>query len=78
VILPVIMPIFVGLEKLLNDSYEAEIADKVQNYMKYDIVNNEKMTPRFLRMAKTLNSRQPYPQLGTEPALAFVDSRGQG
>ena len=61
------------LEKILNDSYEAEIADKVQNYMKYDIVNNEKMTPRFLRMAKTLSAGN-LSSIRDGAGVAFVDA----
>jgi len=41
-----------NVEKLLNESYEAEILDKVKNYIKNDITDKEKMTPRFLRAAK--------------------------
>ena len=40
------------MEKTLNESYEAEILDKVKNYIKNDITDKEKMTPRFLRAAK--------------------------
>ena len=40
------------LEDTLNNILEAELEDKVKNYIKTDAINNEKMTPRFLSMAK--------------------------
>jgi len=30
--------------------------DKVENYLKFDLLNNEKITPHFLRIAKMINS----------------------
>jgi len=43
------------LESQLNMALENEILDKVKNYIKSDIINNEKMTPRFLSIAKSIN-----------------------
>jgi len=42
------------LESCLQNLVEKEVADKLCNYMKDDICNNEKMTPRFLTIAKTM------------------------
>ena len=41
------------LEKNLNDASEKLIQDKLQNFVKNDLLNSEKMTPRFLRIAET-------------------------
>ncbi len=43
------------LEKKLNDASEKFIADRLGNYIKLDTLNSEKMTPRFLRIAKDIN-----------------------
>jgi exonuclease III len=40
-------------ETELSGLVEAEIKDKVGNYLKTSIINNEKMTPRFLHLAKS-------------------------
>ena len=40
------------LEDTLNNILEAELEDKVKNYIKTDAINNEKITPRFLSLAK--------------------------
>ena len=34
----------------------ANLKDKVQNYVKDDILTNEKMCPKFLQIAKSVNS----------------------
>ena len=44
------------IENNLSLSLENEIRDKVDNYIKHDIVNSERMTPTFLCMAKTVNN----------------------
>jgi len=43
------------LEKKLNDASEKFIAERLGNYIKQDTLNSEKMTPRFLRIAKDNN-----------------------
>jgi hypothetical protein len=43
------------LEKKLNDASEKFIAERLCNYIKLDTLNSEKMTPRFLRIAKDNN-----------------------
>jgi hypothetical protein len=43
------------LEKKLNDASEKFIADRLGNYIKLDTLNSEKMTPRFLKIAKDIN-----------------------
>ncbi len=37
---------------MLNDASEKLIADRLSNYVKNDVLNAEKMTPRFLKIAK--------------------------
>jgi len=44
------------IENRLNLLDEKINADKVVNYLKSDVLNNEKITPHFLRLAKTLSS----------------------
>ena len=44
------------IEGALSDIYEAELKDKVQNYIKDDILTNEKMCPKFLQIAKASKS----------------------
>lgn len=44
------------IESKLNGIEERINKDKVANYLKEDILNNEKITPRFLRLAKTVNT----------------------
>ncbi len=41
------------LEKKLNDASERTIMSKLGNYIKTDVLNSEKMTPRFLRIAES-------------------------
>jgi len=43
------------IENNLNLSLEQEIRDKVDNYIKNDIANMERMTPTFLCIAKSVN-----------------------
>jgi exonuclease III len=40
------------LEGLLNDSSERAIKNKIGNFIKTDVLNSEKMTPLFLRLAQ--------------------------
>ena len=44
------------IEAELSDIYECELKDKVQNYVKDVILTNEKMCPKFLQIAKSVNS----------------------
>ncbi len=44
------------IENRLNIIDEGRNADKVANYLKSEIVDGEKITPHFLRIAKTLSS----------------------
>jgi hypothetical protein len=46
----------VEIERNLNAIEEKINRDKVDNYLKHEILNNEKITPRFLRLAKTINT----------------------
>ena len=43
-------------EDTLNSILEVELEDKVKNYIKTDVINNEKMTPQFLSMAKSFSN----------------------
>jgi exonuclease III len=43
------------LESVLNDLSEKFVSDRLGNFIKTDILNSEKMTPRFLRIAETQN-----------------------
>ena len=43
-------------EDTLNSILELELEDKVKNYIKTDVINSEKMTPQFLRMAKSFSN----------------------
>ena len=40
------------LENLLNAASEKFVADRLSNYVKSDILNSEKMTPKYLRIAE--------------------------
>jgi hypothetical protein len=42
----------VELEKMLNDASEKLISDRLDSYIKSDVLNAEKMTPRFLKIAE--------------------------
>ena len=44
------------IESKLNSIEERINNDKVQNYLKTDVLNNERITPFFLRIAKTINN----------------------
>ncbi len=44
------------IENKLNLLEEKINADKVVNYLKTDVLNSEKITPHFFRLAKTLNN----------------------
>ncbi len=44
------------VEKKLNDMDEKINDDKVENYLEFSILDGEKITPHFLRIAETLNS----------------------
>ena len=44
------------IENELNLMEERNNSDKVTNYLKSDILDSEKITPHFLRIAKTLNN----------------------
>ncbi len=43
-------------ESKLNEIEERTNADKVVNYLKTDVLENEKITPHFLRIAKTVSN----------------------
>jgi hypothetical protein len=42
----------IHLEGNLNDASERYITDRLSNYVKHDLLNSEKMTPHFLRIAE--------------------------
>lgn len=44
------------IEQELNLMEERHNSDKVTNYLKSDVLDNEKITPRFLRIAKSVNN----------------------
>jgi exonuclease III len=44
------------LESYLNNASEKLIKDKLSNFIKTDVLNSEKMTPLFLRLAQERNS----------------------
>ncbi|MFN9952109.1 MAG: hypothetical protein ACK55I_03350, partial [bacterium] len=44
------------LEQKLNESSEKYVLDRLSNFVKTDLLNSEKMTPRFLRIAESFNS----------------------
>ncbi len=44
------------LESILNDLSEKYISDRLSNFIKTDVLNSEKMTPHFLRLAETQNN----------------------
>ena len=44
------------LEKKLNYSSERTVAEKVLNFTKNDVLNSEKMTPKFLRIVETFKT----------------------
>ncbi len=44
-----------ALEGYLNNASEKVIKDKLSNFIKTDILNSEKMTPLFLRLAQERN-----------------------
>ncbi len=46
----------VVLEGYLNEASERLIAQKLSNFIKIDVLNSEKMTPLFLRLAQERNS----------------------
>ena len=43
------------IEDTLNSIMEERIRDKAQNYLKDELLNDEKMTPKFLNLAKSIN-----------------------
>jgi hypothetical protein len=45
----------VQLEGLLNDASERYVLERVSNFVKTDLLNNEKMTPRYLKIAESFN-----------------------
>jgi hypothetical protein len=46
----------IALEKNLNDASERYVLDRLSNFVKTDLLNAEKMTPRFLKIAESFNS----------------------
>ena len=47
-------------EDKLNAILDFELEDKVRNYIKLEAVNDEKMTPQFLNMAKAFSNDSLY------------------
>jgi hypothetical protein len=45
-----------AIENRLNQQEERINSDKVTNYLKTTVLNDEKITPQFLRLAKTLHT----------------------
>ncbi len=41
-----------ALEELLNAASEKFVRDRLSNYVKSEILNSEKMTPKFLKIAE--------------------------
>jgi exonuclease III len=41
------------LETLLNNASEKFVSDRIGNFIKTDVLNSEKMTPRFLKLAES-------------------------
>jgi hypothetical protein len=44
------------IEARLNEIEDMRNTDMISNYLKSDVLDNEKITPHFLRLAKTINS----------------------
>ena len=65
------------VERELNTILESEIEDKVKNYIKEDILWNEKMTPGFLRIAKN-NKNEPMSLIKDNTGLAFSRIKDRG
>ena len=59
------------LEKKLNDASEKFVSDRLGNYIKTDVLNSEKMTPRFLRIAETQNNAA-LSSIKNQDGLVFV------
>ena len=57
---------------------EREVEDKVQNYIKDDIILNEKITPQFLRLAKN-NKSEPLSCIKNGDRIKFnsINDRGE-
>ena len=66
------------IEEDLNSILEREVEDKVQNYIKDDIILNEKMTPQFLRLAKN-NKSEPMSCIKNGDGIKFnsINDRGE-
>jgi exonuclease III len=58
------------LEQKISDMVDLEMRDKVSNYLKTDILNSEKITPRFLSIARATNT-------GTDTLEQICDSDGK-
>ena len=66
------------IEEDMNSILEREVEDKVQNYIKDDIILNEKMTPQFLRLAKN-NKSEPLSCIKNGDRIKFnsINDRGE-
>jgi hypothetical protein len=62
----------VFLENRLSSLVEKEIEDKVSNFVKDDILNFEKMTPRFLNIARA-SKTDSLSQILSDTGTPFVD-----
>jgi hypothetical protein len=65
------------LECLLNDASERLISDRLSNYVKSDVLNSEKMTPRFLKIAEK-NVESNLSSIRKSDGSYFQDSTERG
>ncbi len=67
----------VDLENLLNDASEKYISDSLSNYVKSDVLNSEKMTPRFLKIAEK-NVESSLSSIRKPDGTNFQDNKERG
>jgi hypothetical protein len=62
-----------ALENRLNDASEKHVSDRLNNYLKTDLLNSEKMTPLFLRLAQEKNNAA-LSEICDDNGVPFVSS----
>jgi hypothetical protein len=59
------------LETLLNSYQDAEMSQELEKFRHYELVNNEKITPEFLKLAKISNNDHSLKEIRDDKGNPF-------
>jgi hypothetical protein len=64
------------LERVLSELTEEKLKDELANYKIFDRLNNEKITPFFMRLARAHNQNDDIEKIKSDTGTKFEDKKG--